>query len=75
MKINKKPIKYFVASVTYDDPNRYPSGMEIKNIMKNFQSKNVDFQQKTYKSWHVDLIGYTNYIFYIVQFKVDKTYS
>lgn len=59
LKNNNKPIKYFVASATYDDPNRYPSGMEIKKIMKNFPNRNVDFLQKTYKSWHLDLIGYS----------------
>ena len=61
LKNNKKPIKYFVASAKYDDPNRYPSGQEIKNIIENFPNKNVSFQQNIYKSWHVDLIGYSIY--------------
>ncbi|MGX1025291.1 alpha/beta hydrolase-fold protein [Psychroflexus sp. MBR-150] len=56
---NRKPIKYFVASAKYDDPNRYPSGIEIEKVIVNNPNKNVDFQQKVYKSWHVDLIGYS----------------
>jgi len=54
-----KPIKYFVASAKYDDPNRYPSGMEIEKIIRDNPNKNIDFQHKLYKSWHVDLIGYS----------------
>lgn len=61
LKNNKKPIKYFVASAIYDDPNRYPSGQKIKNIIESFPNQNVSFQQNIYKSWHVDLIGYSVY--------------
>lgn len=56
---NKKPIKYFVASAKYDDPNRYPSGLEIERIFVNSDSNFVNFKHKIYKSWHVDLIGHS----------------
>ena len=55
----KKPIKYFIASAKYDDPNRYPSGIEIEKIISNNRNEYVDFKHKIYKSWHVDLIGYS----------------
>jgi predicted alpha/beta superfamily hydrolase len=61
LKNNKKPIKYFVASAKYDDPNRYPSGQEINNIIESNPNDYVSFQQNVYKSWHVDLIGYSIY--------------
>lgn len=54
-----KPMKYFVASAKYDDPNRHPSGMEIEKIINNNPNKNIDFKHKIYKSWHIDLIGYS----------------
>lgn len=56
---NRKPIKYFIASAKYDDPNRYPSGKEIEKIIVNNPNTNIDFLQKVYNSWHVDLIGYS----------------
>lgn len=59
LKNNTKPIKYFVASGLYDDPNRYPSGKIIENIFDRHHSKSVQFQHKVYRSWHVDLIGYS----------------
>ena len=54
---NKKPIKYFVASSKYDNPNRYPSGLEIEKIIKSVPNENLFFQQKFYKSGHEDLIA------------------
>lgn len=59
LETTEKPIKYFVASAKYDDPNRYPSGMEIEKIMNNPKNKYVDFKHRIYRSWHVDLIGYS----------------
>lgn len=54
---NKKSIKYFVASSKYDNPNRYPSGLEIEKIIKSIANENLSFQQKFYKSGHEDLIA------------------
>jgi predicted alpha/beta superfamily hydrolase len=54
---NKKSIKYFVASSKYDNPNRYPSGLEIEKIIKSIPNANLSFQQKFYKSGHEDLIA------------------
>jgi len=54
---NKKSIKYFVASSKYDNPNRYPSGLEIEKIIKSIPNENLSFQHKIYKSGHEDLIA------------------
>lgn len=43
----------------YDDPNRYPSGKIIEDIFDKHRTKIVQFQHKVYRSWHVDLIGYS----------------
>ncbi len=59
LKNNKKELKYFIASAKYDDPNRLPSGLEIEKIIRKYPNKHLKFQQNIYKSWHVDLIGYS----------------
>jgi hypothetical protein len=57
---NKKPIKYFIASAKYDhDDFRYRSGLEIEKIIQNNKNNNLDFKHNLYKSWHIDLVGYS----------------
>jgi predicted alpha/beta superfamily hydrolase len=57
---NKKPIKYFIASAKYDhDDFRYRSGLEIEKIILNNKNNNLDFKHNLYKSWHIDLVGYS----------------
>lgn len=59
LNTNNRPIKYFVASAEYDDPLRYPSGIEIEKIIRTHSNKNVEFQHKVYRSSHEDLIAYS----------------
>lgn len=68
LNTNKIRIKYFVASAQYDNPNRYPSGVEIEKVFANAANSNLIFKHNIYQSWHVDLIGYAvldafNFIF------------
>jgi len=54
---NKKPIKYFVSSSIYDDPGRYPSGIEIEKFINNNPNENLSYQHKIYKDIHQDMVG------------------
>jgi hypothetical protein len=53
---NRK-LYYFIASGTYDSPDRIKSGYQLENVFKNLNNSNILFENKMYQADHNNLVA------------------